>query len=110
MRRISAIAALAASICGPAISETASRAPWDACLRDQAVALDDGQSDARTIAMGVLAACRPKLATWLRAMVPNARDDLIDKAIAAIRDDHLDGVVGLVLTTRREKHNPPEKP
>ena len=110
MRRMTAMMTLAIVVCGPVIAETASRAAWDACLRDQAVALDDGQSDARTIAMGVLAACQPKLVTWLKAMEPKAREDLIYKAIARNRDDHLDGVVGLVLTARREKRNQPPKP
>lgn len=91
---------------GAALAQGGPDSAYHACVERLVGELDDSTSDARTVAGGVMAACRPFFIAALAASVPGVRESLLNQAIRERRESDLDNIVWLVLKARRGKTKP----
>jgi hypothetical protein len=85
----------------PAEQQAAAKALFD-CWRTNAVALDDGRSDAATIGQAAAGACNSRVVAMARAQLPG-RPDLQLAFMNQTRQENADRATQIVLTERRRR-------
>ncbi|SEK36717.1 hypothetical protein SAMN04515666_101337 [Bosea lupini] len=94
------LSALAILAVAPASAAGDSQEALTRCYARQAVTLDDGMSDARSIATALLAPCRSEREAVLRDGMPKASTTEIERAMLMQREIVLDRATAVVLQVR----------
>lgn len=105
MIRIAFALALLAS---PALAQQAERAALDECFADRARQLDDGSSDARSIATGLISSCSVQRRAVVARMVGKPADHAdVARIFLDSREVAIDRATEIVLTLRAERRRKP---
>jgi len=85
----------------PAAAQDPDPAGGSQCLARNVQRLDDRISDASTIAAAAVATCRADRFVAIKALKPDVRDEIINRALDGLRQHDVDETRAVVLEWRR---------